>query len=149
SWSLFWLLFVVGTFARAEPPVEVIPLTVCDGRCECVLPTPHADDKYYLIVGSLARELGPHRVDGETGTTTDPESLPRETTKVADCWVRRTPAVSERLEKVRADQPTPHEYRRSVDPPKQRTFHLFVGERDPLDAASYVAVTADLHGTGA
>jgi hypothetical protein len=145
---LTWALFVVGTVARAESPVEVIPLAVRDGRCECVIPTPHANDKYYLVVGSVTRDLGPHRVAIQTSATPDAVSITREVIQVADSWQRRIRATADRLEKARGNQPAPHEYRRAVEPPKQKVFHVFVSDRDPLDTSGYVAVTADLSGTG-
>ena len=37
-------------------PVQPIPLAVQNGCCECVLPTPQADSKYLLILGSLSRD---------------------------------------------------------------------------------------------
>jgi hypothetical protein len=134
--------------ARADTPVEVIPLAVRDGCCECVLPTAHADDKYYLIVGALAPDLGLHRVTIQTGATTDAESILREEPHTDDIWTRRTRALADQLEKARKGQPAPHEYRPSADPPKRKVFYVFVKDRDPFNPDGYVAVTADLRAVG-
>ena len=66
----FLLSFPIGPL-RAQ----VVPLAVQEGRCECVLPTGQADDKYFLILGSLARGAGPFHVTVQTEATTDPVAV--------------------------------------------------------------------------
>ena len=63
----------------AGPPraAELVPVAVQEGRAEVVLPTGHADDKYFLILGSLARQAGPFAVTIQTDASTAPPSLPR------------------------------------------------------------------------
>jgi hypothetical protein len=147
--TIFWLVAFAG-WARAEsvPTGQVIPLAVRDGRCECVLPTEHPDDKYYLIVGSLARDLSPRRVTIHTTATDDPVSVAREKPPADDGWERRTWDLRNRLDQIRREQPAPRAYRAAADPPKERTFYLFVKEKDFLNPDSYATVTADLRAVG-
>src|SRR5205823_5606620 len=58
--------------AESVPVGRLLPLAVRDGRCECVLPTDRPDEKYYLILGSLARTGGPYRITVRTAATTEP-----------------------------------------------------------------------------
>jgi hypothetical protein len=147
--KVVWLVAIVGG-ARSEsvPTSQVIPLEVRDGRCECVLPTEHPDDKYYLIVGSLARDLGQRKVAIQTAATDDSISIARDKPVADDGWESRTHELRDRLDKIRRDQPAPRTYRAVADPPKQRTFYLFIKEKDFLNPDSYATVTADLRAVG-
>src|SRR5260370_2649364 len=66
-----WLLlaFVVAapsTWGQTPPPGQAIPLAVQSNRCECILPTPKPDDKFFLILGSASLGAGPYRVTIQT-----------------------------------------------------------------------------------
>jgi hypothetical protein len=59
-----------GTTARVRgqslPTGRPICLKVQDNQCQYVLPTPRADEKYFLILGSLSMNGGPCRVSIQT-----------------------------------------------------------------------------------
>jgi hypothetical protein len=142
-----FLAFVPALRAESVPVGQVIPLAARDGRCECVLPTGHADDQYYLIVGSLARDFQQRRITIRTGATLDPISVPCTKPPADEAWDRRTKELAEKQEKARKNQSTPREYR-AVDPPKRKVFYLFVKDRDFLNKDNYVSVTGDLCAVG-
>src|SRR5207244_12087598 len=104
-------------------PVQPIPLAVQNGCCECVLPTPQADSKYLLILGSLSRDAGPHRVLLQTRAAGNlPVFLPLEKEAPDDAWTRRVQALHDRLAKARRDrEPTPA-CAPANEPRRQRPF---------------------------
>jgi hypothetical protein len=130
------------------PPGRLLPLAVQQGRCECVLPTPGADDKFYLILGSLARAAGPYRISVRTDCTTDPVSIPRPVPAADDGWARRTQDQHDRLARARQAQRPGGDYPPAGDPPRRRLFYLFAGDNDFQNAASYVAITGELRAAG-
>src|SRR5712691_11249611 len=108
-----WVFLALVPALRAEsvPTGQVIPLAVHEDRCECVLPSEHQDDKYYLIVGSLARDVQRRKITIRTEPTADPVSVARAKPPADDGWERRTRELAEKLEKARRDQPAPRAYR--------------------------------------
>jgi hypothetical protein len=144
-----WVFLALVPALRAEsvPTGQVIPLGVRDDSCECVLATEHRDDKYYLIVGSLARDLNSRKITIRTEPTSDPVSVARVKPPADDGWERRTRELAEKLEKARRDQPAPRAYR-AGEPPKNKVFYLLVKDHDFLDPDNYVAVTGDLRAVG-
>ena len=147
-----WLIaaaLLAAVAPAAEPaPGRVLPLAVRDGRCECVLPTARADDKYLLVVGALGRASGPYRVHIRTEATEDAVSLPVEDAPPDDAWRRRTADLAARQAQARKDRPPFDEYPAADQPPPRRVFHLFVRGRDFHDPDGYVDVPADLRATG-
>src|SRR5262245_2918815 len=94
--ALLWLL-TAPAGAQPVPAGRVLPLTVHDGRCECVLPTPHPDEKYYLVLGSLAQQPGPFRVTVRTATASGPVAVPVEDSAPDPAWTRRVQSLNARL----------------------------------------------------
>lgn len=142
------LLTLAAVGAGPAPVGEPIPLAVHGGRVECVLPTPQPNDQYILILGSLARSAGSFRVVVRTEPTADAADMPREPPPADDGWAERTRAAADRLARARqrfADAP---DFPPSADPPRRRTFAVFVGDRDFTDPGSYAAVNAELRATG-
>jgi hypothetical protein len=112
------------------------------------LPTARPGEKYFLILGSLARGPGPYPVTVRTEAATAPVSVTLETPRLDADWNRRVQGLHSRLARVRL-APAPDEaYRPANDPPRQKTFYLFVKERDFQDPANYVTVTAQLERVG-
>src|SRR5437016_3274618 len=126
---VFLFSFLIGLSARAQ----VVPLAVQEGRCECVLPTGQADDKYFLILGSLARGAGPFHVTVQTEATTDPVALPVTPLRSDQGWVRRMQELNARLTRARQVQSRTEEYAPVGDPPRQRSFYLFIKQHDFQD----------------
>jgi len=144
------LLALLAPAAAAEPlpPGRLLPLAVHAGHCACVLPTAGADDKFYLILGSLARAAGPYRVAVRTEPTTDPVSVPPPAPVPDDGWARRTHDEHARLARARQGQPAGDDYPATGDPPPRRLFYLFAGENNFQDAAGYVTITGELRAAG-
>jgi hypothetical protein len=147
-WCVWGFLALVPAL-RAESIREgqVIPLAVRDECCECILPTEHPDDKYYVIIGSLARDLDGRRVTIRAEASSDPVSVPRAKPPADDGWERRTQEVAEKQERARKDKPAPREYR-AIDPPKRKLFYLFVKDHDFTNRDNYVSIAADLAAVG-
>jgi hypothetical protein len=139
------LALVAGPALRAA---EVVPVQVRDGWAEIVLPTDHPNDKYFLILGSLAREAGPYSVTVRTEATTDAARFSPEPAAADHAWERRVTELAGRLERARQARPHGPWQRPSADPPPEKVFHLFVKDDDFHNAASYAAVPADLRRVG-
>jgi hypothetical protein len=148
AWALLLLGCSAAARAEAPPAGSAVPLAVHDGRCECVLPTEPPDAKYYVILGSLARDAGPYRVQVRTEQVDDPVSVPVQNLAADPAWVRRTAQVHERLARARRDQAGPPSYPGAADPPRRRTFYLFVGDDKFQDPAGYAEVRGDLQAAG-
>jgi hypothetical protein len=141
------LLFGVLSATAQSPPVGCpVPLAVRDDCCTCVLPTERADGKYFVVVGCLARDAGPYRVQIYTEAVADPVSVPLDSPVVDDAWGRRVREVQDHLA-ARRERPAGAAYPRA-DPPAHRTFYLFTGADNFQDAAGYVAVAGDLQAVG-
>jgi hypothetical protein len=142
-----FLAFVSAIRAESAPTCQIIPVQVQDDRCEFVLPTEHQGDKYYLIVGSLARDLTTRKIKIRAEPTGDSVSIPRAKPLADDGWERKTRALAEKQEKARRDQPAARAYR-AGDPPKSKDFYLLVKDRDFLDPSNYTTVTGELRAVG-
>ncbi len=147
-----WLIaaaLLTAVAPAAEPaPGCVVPLAVRDGRCECVLPTGRADDKYLLVVGALGRGSGPYRVRIRAEATEDAVSLPVEDAPSDDAWRRHTADLADRQARARKERLPFDDYPAPDQPPPRRVFHLFVHGGDFQDPDGYVDVPADLRATG-
>jgi len=141
-------LLASPAWAQQVPPGRLFPLAVRAGRCDCVLPTAAPDDKFYLIVGSLAHAPGPYRVTIRTESTGDPVSLPPAGAPDDDGWARRTQEQHDRLARARRVQRPAGDYPAAADPPQRRGFYLFAGEDDFQNPASYVTITGELLAAG-
>jgi hypothetical protein len=130
--------------AQDVTPGQVLPLAVRDGVCPVVLPTPRADDQYYLILGSLAQQPGPFRLTIRSETTGVPLYLPLDVAPADEPWRRRVQELNRRLTRARQHQSVPEVYLPAVVPPAQRTFHLFIKQQEFQDAAAYVEVVGKL-----
>jgi hypothetical protein len=139
------LVCLLAPIADAAP---LHALAVQDGRCECVLTTDRADDQFLLVLGSLARSGGPFRVTVSTAPTVAAESVPPETPAADPLWPINVRDLAERQAKARAQNPPASSYAPLAEPPRQKTFYLFVKDGDFQSAANYVAVPAELRGVG-
>jgi hypothetical protein len=130
------------------PPGRLIPLVVRDGSCTFVLPTPHADDKYYLIVGSLSLRPGPFSVRVRTRPSAAPLFLPAESPLPDPARLARLRQWRERLDRARRLVQREGDYPPNPRPPGQRDFFIFHHDRDFQDPAHYVRVTGVLRAVG-
>src|SRR5262249_27145928 len=68
--SLIFSCLIGGTSTRVHgqslAKIRPICLKVQVNQCQHVLPTPRADEKYFLILGSLSMNSGPYRVSIQT-----------------------------------------------------------------------------------
>src|SRR5262245_52562034 len=130
DWAGLLALVLLSSPAAAQPltPGQAVPLEAREGRCDFVLPTDRPDAKFYVIVGSLDHGAQPHRVAVRTEATSDPVSLPRADTDPGPAWRRQVAEVADRLDRARRERTPGEEYPPLADPPRQRVFHLFVGE---------------------
>jgi hypothetical protein len=149
--AVFAALLALGPAARgqsnAAPVGRLLPLAVHDGQCECTLPTAQPGDKFYLIVASLARDAGPHRVTVSTAAGTGPVSLPRDQARPDPVWEQRVREWRERLAWARQQHAADDAYP-PTDPPHEKTFHVFARDGDFQSPDSYVTVTALLRSVG-
>lgn len=132
----------------AAPADAPVPLAVRAGRCSFVLPTGRPEDKYLLIVGSLARGPVPHRVTVRTATTADAVSLPLADDDAGPAWRRYTNDIADRLEQARKVSSATDDYPAAPNPPRRRDFYVFAGGNSFADPASFEAVHGELRGTG-
>jgi len=132
--------------ARAQPG-PALPVAVRDDRCTFVLETGRPDEQYYLVIGSLARQGGPHRVHVRTEQTTEPAAIELERTAPDLSWERHVQDLNARLERARRQQP-PEAEQAPVAPLPHKVFHLFTRAGGLQDPGNYTTVLADLRGVG-
>jgi hypothetical protein len=137
-------LLLVPESAQAAP---LLPLAVADGRCQCVLATEHDDEQYLLILGSMSRAPAPQRIVLSTAATSAAELLPLAKPVVDPQWHQHIQQLADRQARARL-QPAAGVFPPLAKPPTQKIFHLFVKDDEFHNPASYVAITADLHGVG-
>jgi hypothetical protein len=109
---------------------------------------PAADDKYFLILGSLALQAGPFTVRLRIAPSDQPPSLPLETYTTQPERRRQIRRLQHRL--ARARKQTRHEaaFPVSPRPPLLRDFYIFNRERDFYNPDHYVKVTGVLQAVG-
>jgi hypothetical protein len=150
-WPTCLAAALVAGPVRAVEPVpsgQLLPLAVVDGRCECVLPTQRADDKYFLIVGSLSRGADPFHVNIDTRPTSRPAAFPLASPLADADWAHHIADLHDRTTRARQIRPPVEEFRPVANPPPQRDFWLFVKESDFYNPANYAAITGVLRGVG-
>jgi hypothetical protein len=146
SWgSTLLLLACLAPFTQAA--VEMMPLAVTKGQCECVVSIANPRDQFYLVVGSLDTTAGRHRVTIRTTTTADPVQMPLDSPSRNAEWSELIRDRNARLDKAR-QQPPSADYAAIPEPARIRTFHAFVGDQDFQDDASYATIKADLKAVG-
>lgn len=147
--ALLSIVALAGSgWAQSIPERVPLPLEVRKGHCECVLPAIRADDKYCLIVGSLAEEAGPYPVRVSTESTTERVHLPQAEELHDRAWHERTQAARAEGERARTRRAPPEEYPPAASPPRQRCFSLFAGDGDFQQGDGYVRITANLRKVG-
>jgi hypothetical protein len=124
------------------------PLTVKNGRCEIVLPTERADDQYLLVLGSLAQTGGPWRVRVAAEPTTAPVHIPPWENPRDPTWQKQINKLAELQATSRRQRAVAMSFTPLKDPPRYKTFHLFVKDDGFANPGSYEAVTAELRGVG-
>jgi hypothetical protein len=144
------LLLCLASAAAADavPAGRLLPLAVHDGCCQCVLPTPAPDAKYFVILGCLTRGTGPYRVSVRTEGCSDPVSLPLDEPCADQVWAHRIHDLHARLARARRDTPPSSAYPPAADPPRRRTFYLFTQDHDFQDPAGYTGVVGELQAVG-
>jgi hypothetical protein len=148
SWLLLALIVLAipslgaisQAWAQTLPAARPIPFVVQDNRSECVLPTPHPDEKYLLILGSLSLGSGPYRVTARTEAVENPPTIPEEKTAVRVSRKVSGPNSDKGITSFESD------YAPAEEPPRTRNFFLFVKERDFYSADSYVMVLGERQG---
>src|SRR5947209_3615322 len=160
-----WLLlaFVLAppsACGQTLPPGQAIPLCVQDNRCQCILPTPKPDDKFFLILGSASLGAGPYRVtiqtDGIEETSVPAANSASKTSGVlVTSAKKKQQEATETTENTKSSSLVPpfppipvsrprneefseSDYPPADEPPRTRNFFLFVKERDFYSADSYV-----------
>jgi hypothetical protein len=140
-WAVAW--FATLVIPSALHAADVVPLAVSDGHCSCVI-----DGSYFLVVGSLARDAGPFHVSVTSDVTDAPvELLPPPAARDPD-WARRTAEWRGRQDRARQVGAPLEAFPASAQPPRQRTFYLFVGGGDPRSPAGHVAIRGELQSVG-
>ncbi len=124
------------------------PLEVKDDACSCVVATPRPDAKLLLIVSSLASQPGPYHVTLRTDAAEGPERIPLAKAPVDPAWTRQITELQGRLAKARRAAVPLDDFAPAVEPPRQRSFSLFVRDNNFLDPAGYVTVTGELRAVG-
>ena len=138
-----WL--ALASFAWAQP----MPLAVEQNHAECVLATPHPDDQFYLMVGSLTEASHTTRITVRTESSPGPEFILLEKSTPDPLWKTRIEAAARFLERQRnRERPALDRFPPLNFPAPSKTFHLFTGERDLENAANYQTVLADLRAVG-
>jgi hypothetical protein len=135
-------------FAESIPTWQLVPLAVRNGHCEIVLPTPDSNEKYYLIVGSLACSPGPFPVRIHTQTCDRPVSLVQENTPPTTAWSERVRELAQRLCQARQNNRVESRYASRAEPLMQRHFHLFIQDRGFDNPQSYVSIAAEARAVG-
>ncbi|MBL8800264.1 MAG: hypothetical protein JNM56_40660 [Planctomycetia bacterium] len=123
-----------------------MPLPVRDGSCSWVLPGSPQQAQFGLVVASLAHGAGPYRVRIVTEATAGPGSLTPVVSPPDDLWQQQIRLTRERLQRARQRQAFityP-----AAEPPRERAFHLFMGEMDFHNAESYTEIRARLQAVG-
>jgi hypothetical protein len=150
-WKLEHNLAVLTLFLAAGVPgraADWVALEVRDGKGEYVLRTEHPDDTYFLILGSLSPEAGPHPVTVETAAAAGPASLPKARPAGDPAWRRRVAALAEQLARARRERQPAAPYAPLPSPAREKVFHLFAGDHDFHNRGSYADVRAELRGVG-
>jgi len=150
TWGWLLLTLVVSVpsaHGQSLPPGRAIPLAVHEGRCQCILPTPKPDDKFFLILGSASFGAGPYQVNIQTEGTEAPVSIPVD--KSPSEGVRsRPPSKMEDASRSHSITISESDYAPAQEPPRTRNFFLFVKERDFYNPESYITVPGELQGLG-
>jgi hypothetical protein len=141
----FWLL-IGSSIGRADPaPVgRLLPLRVCNGRCECILPSGQSTEKYVLIVGSLSRDAGPYQVSIRTEVTDKPIAISLDDSKPNSPRPLSGPGPRPASSK----SPLDAVYPAVAQPPRQRYFSVFLNEDAFQEAAGYATVVGELKAVG-
>jgi hypothetical protein len=143
---LAWLAALAGTHLLAAE--TALPLAVHDGRCSCVIATPSSRSKFVLVVASLSRTPGPHRVIVRSEPGDGFEDVPLEVRATDPAWTQSTDLLRERLEHAWRTAESLDDYPPAAQPQRERTFALPVKDRDFLDPTGYVSVTGELCAVG-
>ncbi|MGE3805982.1 MAG: hypothetical protein AB7K24_15015, partial [Gemmataceae bacterium] len=147
--ALVLLLALANGTARGQlPPGPIVPVAVKKGHAEVVLPTAQPGDKYYLILGSLSTDAGPHRVRVTTEACAEVPTLVESSASAGHVSKNLRRRQIERLQRARQRHDLEQPVAAKRAPAAQRTFHLFVKRTEFDDPDSYVAVRADLKGHG-
>jgi hypothetical protein len=143
------LLFALAVCVAADPvhAAKLLPLAVTDGRCDFVMPAGGVEDRYLLVVGSTALGKGPFRVTVRAERTDRPASLPLAGINPTADFRNRVNDTADRLARIRKERKDEPEAA-SADPPRRRTFYLFVKEDEFFKPDSYEEVAADLRAVG-
>jgi hypothetical protein len=142
------LLMLLPCFLPRAAAGELLPLAVPEGRCEAVLDTPHGDEQFYLVLGSLAPRPGPYRVTVHAEPTKRPAALPLESPPRDARWEEQVRDLAQRLARARRQRLPPEQIAPLKEPPARKVFHLFLGDQDFQNTARYVAITAELRAVG-
>lgn len=122
---------------------EVISLASPGGRCEWIQP---ADaPPCVLILGSLGSPAQVFRVAVQSEPTEARPFLPREADLKS---LAQPPELAEQYEKWRRLRQAPETYAPRGDPPRRRTFYLFMADREFENAGNYAQVVGELCGVG-
>ncbi len=151
TWGCLLLTLVVSVPSvrgQSLSPGQAIPLAVRDGHCECILPTPKPDDKFFLILGSTSLGGGPFRVAVQTEAVDVPASIPVENFPSESVGSRSTSKMEEKASRSPPITISESDYSPAQDPPRTRKFFLFIKERDFYNPESYITVPGELQGVG-
>lgn len=127
---------------------ETIPLAVNHGHCEFVVATPHSDDRFYLVVGSLADASRVMAVRVSAHTADGPELLRLQSDAPDEAWMTWNKGQARELDALSRKRRSVDRFTPPTTAPALKTFHLFTGARDLDDPANYHAVQAVLRAVG-
>src|SRR3954452_19875332 len=101
---LLWLS--VPLQAQSPPAGRLLPLAVQQECCSCVLPTPRPDEKFILILGSLARGNQSHRITLKTQADAAAVSVPLQDLQPSAGWTQQVYELHDRLARARQLRPS-------------------------------------------
>lgn len=101
-----------------------------------------------LVVGALTPKVGPHAVEVHTEATGEEASIPEPSEAISSAWLAEAREQRRRIEVARAGGELADEFPPSVEPQRERVFHLFVKDQEFSDPAAYAAVTSELAAFG-
>ncbi|MBI3408431.1 MAG: hypothetical protein HY040_08745 [Planctomycetes bacterium] len=148
GWNWLGLVLILSSWIQRGASADSIPLVTSEGRCQFVLNTPKAASQWMLIVGSLAAPDTRTRVHIRSEPCEGPEAIARVTVATTPAWRDSIRITQETLNRFRRSRVAPEEYPPLDNPPASKSFHLFAGDRDLTNPASYRLVRADLARVG-
>lgn len=144
GWQWLGLFFLFTPPNHLDLSAKSVPIATSEGRCQLVLKTPTVKSKWMLIVGSLASPDTFSRIQLRAESCEGPEFIPRDSVATTPAWRDSIRKNQETLNRFRRLRVAPEALPPLENPPATKQFHVFAGDRDLENAASYRTVRANL-----